>query len=279
MSTLVIRLTYLIITMEYFNDIQFTSGGIIPKYKVDIEGRSPGFHAVAMILEGKMYYSLEHRKVTVLDKPAIFWHSSDYHFKFGSCPGHTYHQRWVSFRGKRGDKIMQEGFIKVVPDGYTFIHTPQLYAEIFRELVHLSKSNFRLEQYKAVILLERLLCFLAEERNRNTFENPVREALMKLGEKISEFPFKKYDFERESSKAGLSYSHFRKLFRKIVGYSPHDFLLTCQMRKAAEKIKGTDKQLKEIAFTCGFSNYTQFSRLFKKKIGISPEKYRNSIQG
>ena len=77
---------------------------------------------------------------------------------------------------------------------------------------------------------------------------------------------------------GVSHSHFRRLFRLVTAYSPHDLLLLSKMRKAGEELRNTNRPVKEIAFEAGYPDPAQFSKMFKKKVGVSPDGYRQSIR-
>jgi AraC-like DNA-binding protein len=85
------------------------------------------------------------------------------------------------------------------------------------------------------------------------------------------------DFESLATNLHLSYSHFRRLFRRHIGKSPHDYLLLCKMQRAARDLQRSGRQVKDVAYEAGYDDPAQFSKLFKKKIGLSPQQFRDAM--
>lgn len=63
-------------------------------------------------------------------------------------------------------------------------------------------------------------------------------------------------------------------FKKFVGRSPIDFLLTVRISRAKKLLASSNKSMSEIAERCGFSSANYFGLIFKKKEKISPLTYR-----
>jgi AraC-like DNA-binding protein len=75
--------------------------------------------------------------------------------------------------------------------------------------------------------------------------------------------------------AGLSSSHYSRLFKKYVGYSPIDYLTHLRIDRAKELLALSDFRIKEISKSVGYDDELYFSRMFKKIVGITPSQYRN----
>lgn len=73
--------------------------------------------------------------------------------------------------------------------------------------------------------------------------------------------------------AGLSVSHYSRLFKKVIGYSPIDYLTHLRMDRAKELLVLSDYRLKSIAHSVGYGDEFYFSRIFKKVVGLSPREY------
>ncbi|MEI7025841.1 AraC family transcriptional regulator [Paenibacillus sp. y28] len=73
--------------------------------------------------------------------------------------------------------------------------------------------------------------------------------------------------------AGLSVSHYSRLFKKYSGYSPIDYLTHLRMDRAKELLALSDYKLKFIAHSVGYGDELYFSRMFKKVVGVSPRDY------
>jgi AraC-like DNA-binding protein len=74
--------------------------------------------------------------------------------------------------------------------------------------------------------------------------------------------------------AGLSRAHFSREFRRAFGESPHGYLLTRRLERAASLLRGTDLSVAEICFSVGLSSVGSFTSSFTRTYGVSPTVYR-----
>jgi len=72
---------------------------------------------------------------------------------------------------------------------------------------------------------------------------------------------------------GFSKSQLYRKMMKLVGESPHSFLMTYRLNKALELLKKQYCSISEIAFDTGFSSPSYFSRCFQKRYHLSPSEY------
>lgn len=72
----------------------------------------------------------------------------------------------------------------------------------------------------------------------------------------------------------LSHSWLCALFKKEMGMSMQEFLISVRMNKASELLIETNLSVNEIAYLCGFNDSLYFSSLFKKRHIVSPTQYR-----
>ncbi len=79
-----------------------------------------------------------------------------------------------------------------------------------------------------------------------------------------------------ASVAGVHSSHLRREFKKQVGASPREYVLTKRIEHATRLLKETEKSVKEIAFAVGFTRANSFSKIFKRVVGCSPRHYRSA---
>jgi AraC-like DNA-binding protein len=74
--------------------------------------------------------------------------------------------------------------------------------------------------------------------------------------------------------AGLSRAHFSEEFRRAFGESPHVYLLTRRMERAAALLRTTDRSVAEICFDVGLQSVGSFTTRFTRTYGKSPTAYR-----
>ena len=74
--------------------------------------------------------------------------------------------------------------------------------------------------------------------------------------------------------AGLSRAHFIREFSRAFGDSPHAYLLTRRLERAAALLRSTDRQVADICYSVGLSSLGSFTTSFKRTYGVSPTAYR-----
>jgi AraC-like DNA-binding protein len=74
--------------------------------------------------------------------------------------------------------------------------------------------------------------------------------------------------------AGLSRAHFSREFHRTFGETPHAYLLTRRLERAAALLRGTDNSVAEICFSVGLRSVGSFTTSFTRIHGMSPTAYR-----
>jgi AraC-like DNA-binding protein len=75
--------------------------------------------------------------------------------------------------------------------------------------------------------------------------------------------------------AGLSKAHFSREFHRAFGESPHAYLLTRRLERAATLLRMTDWNVGEICVSVGLSSVGSFTTSFKRTFGQTPTEYRS----
>jgi AraC-like DNA-binding protein len=74
--------------------------------------------------------------------------------------------------------------------------------------------------------------------------------------------------------ARLSPAHFSREFRREFGSTPHQYLLTRRLERAAELLRNTDHAVGDICFDVGLRSLGSFTTSFTRAYGCSPTAYR-----
>jgi AraC-like DNA-binding protein len=77
--------------------------------------------------------------------------------------------------------------------------------------------------------------------------------------------------------AGLSRAHFSREFRRAFGESPHAYLLTRRLERAAALLRSTDRSVADICFSVGLRSVGSFTTSFTRTYGMAPTAYRASF--
>lgn len=87
------------------------------------------------------------------------------------------------------------------------------------------------------------------------------------------------DLEQAAMQAGLSPFHFLRLFSRVLGVTPHQYLVRSRLRHAARRLADDDIAVTDIAYDVGFGDLSNFVRTFHRAAGVSPTKFRQASKG
>jgi AraC-like DNA-binding protein len=86
--------------------------------------------------------------------------------------------------------------------------------------------------------------------------------------------FEPLDVDDLARAAGLSRAHFSREFRRAFGESPHAYLLTRRLERAAALLRTTDRSVADICLSVGLQSIGSFTTSFTRTFGKSPTAYR-----
>jgi AraC-like DNA-binding protein len=87
------------------------------------------------------------------------------------------------------------------------------------------------------------------------------------------------DLDAAASQAGVSPFHFLRLFRKVLGVTPHQYLLRSRLRRAAALLTQPELAITNIAYDVGFGDLSNFVRSFRRAAALSPRAFRKLHRG
>ncbi len=77
--------------------------------------------------------------------------------------------------------------------------------------------------------------------------------------------------------ACLSPFHFHRSFTRVFGATPHQYLTSYRMERAAGLLR--QRGVTEVAFESGFESPASFTKLFRRHFGYPPTKLRGEVHG
>lgn len=164
----------------------------------------------------------------------------------------------------------------VVKDSPVVIHNvSRQIIDIFKKLNNAWNTRSKLYRPLCNAYMQEILCYVAE-RNDAVGYNPNHYAkIEKIKNYISKNFTKSISVEELADIAELSTSHFRKIFREIVGMSATQYAIYMRINKAKDLLISGSANVSEAAFQSGFKDVYYFSAMFKKITGENPSKYLN----
>lgn len=74
--------------------------------------------------------------------------------------------------------------------------------------------------------------------------------------------------------ARLSPAYFSREFKRTFGESPHQYLTTRRLERAAALLRSTDWSVTAVCFAVGFQSVGSFTASFRRIFGLPPQRYR-----
>lgn len=78
-----------------------------------------------------------------------------------------------------------------------------------------------------------------------------------------------------AAEAGLSPYHFLRVFTRLTGLTPHQYVRRARLRAVAVDLASQlrHKRVLDLALDTGFGDVSNFNRSFRREFGLSPRKY------
>ena len=105
--------------------------------------------------------------------------------------------------------------------------------------------------------------------------NPIVDEIM--NRIVLSYPDENFELDQYLRSLHFNYDYLRKLFKREVGVTPHQFLIDTRLQAAAERLsfpEARQPSISEIAHLCGFREPLYFSKIFRKKYGMSPSQFQ-----
>ncbi|MBQ8288670.1 MAG: helix-turn-helix transcriptional regulator [Clostridia bacterium] len=84
--------------------------------------------------------------------------------------------------------------------------------------------------------------------------------------------------ENVACNAGFSTDYFGKIFLAHTGFTVMEYARFVKLRQASKLLATTDKDILDIALTCGYESHEAFTRAFKKQYDQTPREYREKMR-
>ncbi len=149
----------------------------------------------------------------------------------------------------------------------------------FKEsLMHLVKSEGLNSIQQFMSILSKLNECSTSILSSQIYKNEVNEKFEKRINKVCNYLQDHYPepikLKEIADLVNMTESNFCKFFKKAMGTTFSNYVNDLRLNEICLRLLHSDKQINEIAFSCGFECLSYFNRVFLKKKGISPSVYR-----
>jgi AraC family transcriptional regulator len=99
-----------------------------------------------------------------------------------------------------------------------------------------------------------------------------------LVRQIDERPGAAYTLDALARTADLSPFHFARLFQRLTGCSPHQYVLRMRLQHAADRLAARSGKVLDVALDSGFGDVSNFNHAFKREFGVSPRAFGRALR-
>lgn len=144
---------------------------------------------------------------------------------------------------------------------------------LLEEITSLSKRRGPTIAFKKKIIFQELLLTFIQDFHSQTISRDSRQVIEETIVYISHHYHQAITLTDLAKMAGLSNSHYSRLFKKNVGYSPIEYLTHLRIDRAKVLLAHSDIRIKDVSQNVGYEDELYFSRIFKKIVGVSPSQF------
>lgn len=183
----------------------------------------------------------------------------------------------LQFLNERYPKGGNDQFWQLNYQNYFFYNNVELAATI-NKLIKECMSTSITKDALADLTLQELLIRIIQTQTAKAIDdglfidqkNPITQVVEYIRLNLKE----NFSMKHLSEKACMSTASFYRFFKRELGMSPIEFVISEKMRCAKQLLKNPSIQINEVCYLSGFEDCNYFIRLFKKHEGITPKQYQ-----
>lgn len=196
------------------------------------------------------------------------WHT------FAPDPATGWDDHWIGFNGTFMDEKIKAGFFTFKNCVFRIgldEHIISTYHEVFNIISDEKKDYQQMVASLTISLIGRVYY---ENINHASSDSYIMRIINQAKVIMKEDLSCSKDLEKIATSLDISYSLFRREFKRQCGISPGQYRQELKLAKAKELLYSTNLSIAEISSRLHFESLGQFSTFFKKKTGVPPLEFR-----
>ncbi len=183
----------------------------------------------------------------------------------------------LNFLNERYPKEGSDNYWQLNYQNYFFYNNVDL-ASTINKLIKECMSTSITKDALADLTLQELLIRIIQTQtvksiDQGDFSNQ-NNAIAQVIEYIRKNLKEDINLKHLSDKACMSTTSFYRFFKRELGMSPIEFVLSEKIKHAKKLLKNQSIQINEVCYLSGFEDANYFTRLFKKYEGVTPKQYQ-----
>lgn len=248
------------------------------KYNFKTDGkRVLNEYQLIYITAGRGYFTSRSCKRTLVEAGTIILLFPDEWHKYSPDPETGWNEYWVGFRGFHIDRRVLNGFFS--PKNCIFkVGLDDRVLDIYQSIIHYAdQEKAGYQQLISSIVLQLLGFAYYKQQNKQFGDSRLVDVIKRARILMKNQLNREVSPEEIAAELGVSYSLFRKEFKRYCGVSPGKYQQQLKLNRIKELLSATNISISEIAFKLNFTTVGHLSTFFHKQEGITPSEFRKRL--
>ena len=206
----------------------------------------------------------------------LVWANCHHAHAYGAVPGDPWEVYWLRAEGRSLDRLAQMLQVRNQPvlDGIDCTKSKPHFERLFAAMQSTKPGDAA--TCDAAVSEIIAIAFEARPSLLDAAAPELPPAVVKSLEQMRLYYHKPTRVAELATMAGMSESHFSRMFKAAMGTSPIDWLRRERINQAKRRLVESDDAIKEVAQQVGYSDQFFFSKDFKKMTSLTPTQFRQT---
>ena len=212
-----------------------------------------------------------------LEAGKCFWINCQKHHQYRTADNDEWEFRWLHFNGNSAFGYYKEFARTAGP--VIAVKEEQVIKDNLQRIIELQrKKNRSTELLVSESITKMLTAILLESATDKDNAFLLSDYIKEIAKEIDGNPSFNYTLDYFADKYHRSKFHLLKEFKKYIGITINEYIITTRIQRSKELLKYTAMSVEEVAEAVGISNATHFINLFKAREQTTPLSYRKTWQ-
>lgn len=181
---------------------------------------------------------------------------------------------WVGCNGETLERFVKKNIISSQNPLLTIGYQEDVLKNFLNIHFYLKEAMVGFHQLAAAETYSLLTKILIAEKKQSIGGSHIEEKIKQAKILIMESCESNLNTKNIAENIGMSYEHFRRSFKAIIGMAPYQYHLEYKINRAKELLLMTNLSIKMVSDKLEFENQYYFSRIFKSKTGLAPTEWK-----
>ncbi|MBA4688857.1 MAG: helix-turn-helix domain-containing protein [Candidatus Galacturonibacter soehngenii] len=238
----------------------------------------PNEYHLHFVLNGKGTLKVSQR-IYHIKKDDIFLIPKDAHIHYYADMENPWEYMWITFDGEKSVSYLQHAGLSEDNPVIQSTIPNNAYQPMIQKILDANELTFANEIKRVGYLYEILSTLIEVQSSLKAKQNKYDYPSNTYVDYAIQFVKHNYNHIRVQDIAeyiGINRSYLTSIFKKQLGISPQEYLVSFRLKKSAELLINTNLSISEISNSIGYENPLTFSKIFKQTYGMCPKIYREN---